>query len=195
MTTATITRADIPALTTYRAGREDYVRKMIAYKRARRVRLSADMSLLFENKNTVLFQILELVHNEDLTDTAELDEYIEIYSGMLPGEDELSATLFIETDEQERLQTLLGQLIGIEKHLHLEIGGERVQAVFEEEHDDRDVTTSVHYLKFPLTGTAKAYLANGSTEHEDVRLVLTHPNLSLATKLGPETIASLANDL
>lgn len=191
----TITKSDIVALPTYRQGRDEYVKKMIQYKKARRVRFNQDISLLFENKSTVMFQIQELLNNEDLTDPKEIDEYIEIYSGMLPGENELSATLFIETDEQTALTELLMKLKGIEHHLSLVVNGETIKAVFEEEHDDREFTTSVHYLKFPLTGTAIAYIANGSYEHESVQLVLDHPHMSVTVQLSDETISSLAKDL
>jgi hypothetical protein len=191
----TITRQDIPSLSIYRQGREAYVNKMIQYKKDRRVKLGDHISVLFENKQTVLFQILELIHNEDLTDEREIEEYVEIYSPMLPGDDELSATLFVESDNQTELTRLLIELKGIEQHLTLYVGGEAIRAVFEEEHDDREFTTSVHYLKFPLTGTAKAYIANGSTEHEELRLVLDHPNLHAETTLSAETVAALARDL
>ena len=100
MTTAVITRQDIVPLATYRKGRDEYVRKMIQYKKSRRVNLGPDISVLFENRSTVLFQIQELVNSEDLEDVKEIEEYIEIYSPMLPGEDELSATLFIQADVQ-----------------------------------------------------------------------------------------------
>ncbi|PWK13024.1 DUF3501 family protein [Tumebacillus permanentifrigoris] len=191
----TITRQDLVALPTYRQGRDEYLQKMIQYKKSRRMKLGTDISILFENRQTVLFQIQELTHNEDLSDPKELDEYIDIYSGMLPGDDELSATLFIEIDNQERLSQRLTELKGIEHHLFLQVGDEKLQAVFEEEHDDRDFTTAVHYLKFPLTSTAKAYLTNGSYEHENVRVILDHPNLSLEAPLGADHIASLAKDL
>jgi hypothetical protein len=195
MATATISRQDIVALATYRQGRDEYIAKMIEYKRPRRIKLAQDMTLLFENRNTVLFQIQELTNSEDLTDPKEIDEYIDIYSDMLPGDNELSATLFIEVDDQERLAKLLTDLKGIERHLSLHLGGEKIQAVFQEEHDDREFTTSVHYIKFPLTDTAAAYLANGSYEHEDARLVLDHPKLQSEVKLSADTVASLAKDV
>ena len=158
--TKTITRQDIVSLHTYSQGREEYLPKMIAYKKDRRIQLAENISVLFENRNTVLFQIQELLHSEDLADPGEIDEYIEIYSGMLPLENELSATLFIELDNQAKLTELLKELKGIEHHLSLVIGEETVQAVFEEVHDDREFTTSVHYLKFPLSQTAKNLLLN-----------------------------------
>ena len=195
MTASVITRQDIVPLPTYRKGRDEYISKMIQYKKSRRVKLGQDISVLFENRNTVLFQIQELVNSEDLDDPKEIDEYIEIYSPMLPGEDELSATLFIESDKQERLTEVLGQLRGIERHLYLQVGDEKVQAVFEEEHDDREFTTSVHYLKFPLTATAKAYIANASAEHAQLKLVLDHPNLQAEAPLSADHVSSFQNDL
>ena len=193
--TKTITRQDIVSLHTYSQGREEYLPKMIAYKKDRRIQLAENISVLFENRNTVLFQIQELLHSEDLADPGEIDEYIEIYSGMLPLEDELSATLFIELDNQTKLSELLKKLKGIEHHLSLVVGGETVQAVFEEEHDDREFTTSVHYLKFPLTQTAKNLLLNESADTLDVTLQLNHPSLTAQVSLSPNSIKSLQKDL
>jgi hypothetical protein len=195
MATATITRQDLVPLNTYRQGREEYLSKMIAYKKARRLKLGQDISLLFENRNTVLFQIQELANSEDLTDSKEIEEYISIYSDMLPGENELSATMFIEADNPDRLQKLVTELKGIEHHLYLQVGDEKIQGVFSEIHDDREFTTSVHYIKFPLTGTAIAYLTNGSAEHENVTLVLDHPALPVEAKLSADTVSSLVKDL
>ncbi len=191
----TITRKEIIPLATYRQGRKEYFQKMLAYKQDRRVKLAENISLLFENKSTVLFQIHELVHAEDLTDSNEIDEYIDIYSDMLPNENELSATLFIEMDDQNRLEELLIKLKGIEHYLTLTIGNETVQAVFEEVHDDRDFTTSVHYLKFPLTQTAKNELVNGDPANLQVTLELSHPHLAGKVALSPNNIKSIQKDL
>jgi hypothetical protein len=190
--TKTITRQDIPSLSTYRQGREEYLQKMITYKNERRIKLAENISILFENKNTVLFQILELTNSEDLEDPSEIDEYIEIYSGMIPNENELSATLFIELDDQLKLTDLLVKLKGIEHHLLLNVEGEAVQAVFEEEHDDREFTTSVHYLKFPLTKQAKNLLLN---EEASVTLELNHPNLTSKASLPANSVRNLQKDL
>ena len=191
----TLTRQDIVALNIYRQGRDEYLKKMIDYKRPRRIKLADGMTLLFESRQTVQFQIQELLHSEDLEDPKEIAEYLEIYNPMVPGAGELSATLFIEVDDQDRLQEMLTALKGIEHHLYLIVGDEKLQAVFEEEHDDREFTTSVHYLKFPLTETAIAYLSNGSFEHEKVRLLLDHPALKSEVALSADTVASLAKDL
>ncbi|MCQ6280375.1 DUF3501 family protein [Bacillus sp. EB600] len=190
-----ITRQDLIPLRTYRQGRDEYIKKMIAYKNNRRVKVAQNISILFENRNTVLFQIQELVNSEDLTDPNELDEYISIYAGMLPDENELSATLFIELDNQEQLADLLKKLKGIEHHLTLFVGNEPNQAVFEEVHDDREFTTSVHYLKFPLTETSKSLLLNGSTDKLTLTLSLDHPNLSEKVTLSASCAASLQKDL
>lgn len=193
--TKSITRQDLIPLNTYRQGRVEYIEKMIAYKNKRRIKIAENISLLFENRNTVLFQIQELANSEDLIDPNELDEYIDIYAGMLPDENELSATLFIELDNQERLADLLIKLKGIEHHLTLLVENEPIKAVFEEEHDDREFTTSVHYLKFPLTETAKEMIANASADSVHLTIQLSHPNLTEKTVLSPDCIKSLQKDL
>ncbi|WP_198851449.1 DUF3501 family protein [Alicyclobacillus sp. SO9] len=189
----TIVRDDLQSLQEYGNQRQQYIRDMIEKKNQRRVRLAPDVSLLFENKDTVLYQIQELIFGEDLENESEIAEYIDIYSPMLPGDNELSGTLFIEMDNQEKLEEMLARLKGIENHLYMQIGNERIQAVFEEEHDDREFTTSVHYLKFPLTpSAAKAMTSDTGVV---VKLVLDHPELQADMKLDPATIASLGKDL
>lgn len=190
-----ITLRDILPLKAYRDRRDEYMSKMIEYKRDRRVRLGDDVTLLFENRQTVLFQIQELVHCEDLTDQDELSEYIDIYSGMLPEDGELSATLFIEMDDQKKLEEALVKLKGIEHHLFLKVGEETIQAVFEEVHDDREFTTSVHYLKFPLTETALSYLRSHAADEANLELMLNHPALSADVKMPAVTVKSLQSDL
>jgi hypothetical protein len=74
----------------------------------------------------------------------------------------------------------------------LNVEGEAVQAVFEEEHDDREFTTSVHYLKFPLTQSAKNLLLN---EEVSVTLELNHPNLTAKVALPSNTVRNLQKDL
>lgn len=191
----TIERKDLIPFATYKNGRTEYIRKIIAYKNVRRVKLGQYLSLLFENRQTVFFQIQELVYSEDLTNEAEIDEYIEIFSGMLPAKDELSATLFIEIDDQKLLEELLVKLKGIEHTLYLEVGGESIQAVFEEEHDDREFTTSVHYLKFPLTNSAKTYLTSEPADHVHLRVILDHPILKESVVLAANTVENLQADL
>ncbi|GIM45154.1 fructose-bisphosphate aldolase [Collibacillus ludicampi] len=189
-----LTLQDVVPLSTYRKNRDPYVKKMIAYKAKRRVSLAEHVSLLFENRQTVLFQVLELVHSEDLTDQREIAEYLDIYNPMIPGEQELSATLFIEADNQALLERLLTDLRGIEHHLYLVTGDKQIQGVFEEEHTG-DVTSSVHYLKFPLDEQARNYLCSTPADQANVRVVLTHPKLSAELALPPEIIASLREDL
>jgi hypothetical protein len=191
----TITRKDLIPLNTYRQGRDEFIQKMITYKNNRRIRIGSNISLLFENRNTVLFQIQELVNSEDLIDPNELDEYIEIYKGMLPDDNEFSATLFIELDNQEKLADLLIALKGIEHHLTLFVGDEPCQAVFEEVHDDREFTTSVHYLKFPLTQKAKKLLVDEAADSLHLTIQLDHPNLTEQVALPPECVRSLQKDL
>ena len=191
----TITRKDLTPFALYRERREEYLHKMIAYKKNRRIKLSNHISLLFENRATVLFQLHELINSEDLTDTQEIDEYIEIYSGMLPAQHELSATMFIEMDNQKLLEELLVQLKGVEYHLSLVVGSETIPATFEEVHDDREFTTSVHYLKFLLTESAIEQLLGMEPSSLDVQVVLNHPNLSATVKLSADHIASLKHDL
>ena len=193
--TAAIGQKDLIPFATYKKGRDEYIRKMIAYKNDRRVRIDPNVSLLFENRQTVLFQIQELVFSEDLTDAAEIAEYIDIYAALLPRSGELSATLFIEIDNQPVLENFLVKLKGIEHALFLYVNDEPVRAVFEEEHEEREFTTSVHYLKFPLSGAARTYLTTTASDVAKCRIVLDHAAMHVDVALGSATIKSLQADL
>ncbi len=194
-TSLAIDQKDLIPFSTYKKSRDEYIRKMIAYKNARRVRLDSSISLLFENHQTVFFQIQELVYSEDLTDSEEIKEYIDIYSTMIPDANEFSATLFIEIDDQLLLEKFLAKMKGIEHTLFMKVGDETLQAVFEEVHDDREFTTSVHYVKIPLTENAKSYLKVTAPENAKVSILLDHESLHSEVRLSVDTVSSLLSDL
>ncbi len=197
MTTASLTidQKDLIPFATYKKSRDEYIRKMIAYKNARRLRLDPSISLLFENRQTVFFQVQELIYSEDLTDSEEIKEYIDIYSSMLPNGNEFSATLFIEIDDQLTLEKFLTKMKGIEHTLFMKVGDETLQVVFEEVHDDREFTTSVHYVKIPLTENAKSYLKGTASENAKVSILLDHEALHSEVRLSADTVKSLQADL
>ena len=194
-TSLAIDQKDLIPFSTYKKSRDEFIRKMIAYKNARRVRLDSSISLLFENHQTVFFQIQELVYSEDLTDSEEIKEYIDIYSTMIPDANEFSATLFIEIDDQLLLEKFLAKMKGIEHTLFMKVGDETLQAVFEEVHDDREFTTSVHYVKIPLTENAKSYLKVTAPENAKVSILLDHESLHSEVRLSVDTVSSLLSDL
>ena len=112
-----LTLADVLDLRAYERVREDYRARVIARKRNRRVALGPIMTLVFECFDTVRFQVQEMARVEKIISDEAIQVELDIYNRLLPGERELSATLFIELTSDEALREWLPRLVGIERRV------------------------------------------------------------------------------
>ncbi len=190
-----ILRADVKDLVQYEKVREEMRRRLIALKRARRVAVGDRLTFLFENRDTVLFQIQEMIRTERMVDEAKICEEIGINNELIPGERELSATMFIEVDEPGRIREVLDRLQGIDRgeHVYFQIGERwRVMGAFESGRSKEDKISAVHYVKFPFSEAARdAFL----DVRVPVELVVDHPRYAERTKIEGETRQRLIEDL
>lgn len=186
-----IDRSEILGLGEYEQIRDRFRSRIIELKKARRVRVNDEMSLLFENHDTMLLQVQEMLRTERITNEKSIAHEIETYNQLVPGENELSATLFIEIPERERREEMLVRWCAIEEHVAIEADGELCRASFEEGRRDQGRAAAIQYLKFPLTQRARAALE----AKRPAALVFDHPHLKTRVPLGAITIASLAEDL
>src|SRR5438132_12376841 len=106
-----IVLSDIKNLHEYELIRDDYRREVIAAKARRRVSLGPELSLVFENRLTVLGQIQEMCRAERLARPEAIQQEIDVYNELLPDGGELAATLFVEITEESRVQAELDRLI------------------------------------------------------------------------------------
>ncbi len=187
-----IQRSEILPLGEYEQIRERFRARVIELKRARRVRVSDEMSVLFENHDTMLLQVQEMLRTERITNERGIAHEIETYNELVPGDDELSLTLFIEIPDRARREEMQERWCAIEEHVALEIDGEACRATFEEGRRDRGRAAAVQYLKVPLTAKAKAAVA---AKKGPAFLVFDHPHLRARIELPPQTLAALADDL
>ena len=168
---------------------------VIELKRRRRVSVGRYVSLVFENRETVLFQIQEMCRAERIAHDAKVREEIDVYNALLPGPRELSATLFIEIEDMARIQPILDQLMGIDtgQCVWLQVGREfAVPGEFEAGHSDADKgkLAAVHFVRFRFS--PEAARAFGEAE---VHLVVDHPAERARTRLSDETRGALLPDL
>jgi len=185
-------RSDLWSLAEYEVEREGFRRRIIDLKKSRRMRVGRLLSLVFENRDTVQFQVQETLRAEQVSDPERVQEELDIYNTLLPASGELSATLFIEVLEPDRLPAEMARLRGLDRAVYLEIGSQRVRAVFEEGRSTERALSTVQYLKFPLTPSlAKAF----RTGEGRVTLLVDHPNYRESSVLSSETRLSLAGDL
>jgi len=183
---------DVASLENYEKIRPDVQRRVIEIKKRRRVQVGPKVSLLFENRDTVLYQIQEMVRTEHLRGRERIQEEMDVYNALIPADGELSATLFIEIEDSRKLPEELPKFIGIETAVSLQIGAASFTGAPDEIRRREDTTSTVHYLTFRLGPAGRQALDNG---HEDAFLVIAHPNYSQMVKLDPACRAELAGDL
>lgn len=178
----------------YEKVRETRRRAIIDHKKARRVQVGRYLSFVFEDRETVWFQIQEMCRAERTVDDAKVAEEIAVYNTLLPGPGELAATMFIQIEEAPRIQPVLDALLGIDTrdYVRLEVGPHIIVGAFEAGHSDeeRGKISAVHFVRFRLPLEARR-----AFERHEVALVVDHPNEHARTVLTPETKRSLAHDL
>jgi hypothetical protein len=185
--------SEILPLGEYERVRDAFRARVIAEKKLRRVALGPKATAVFENHDTVLLQIQEMLRTERITRPASVAHEIETYNALVPGDAELSATVMIEIDDQAERERFLEAAVGFEDRVALVVDERRIPATYDtlEERDASRRTTAVHYLKFPLGGAAPA-LRSGKAA---VKLVVDHPAYSAEVELSAVTRAALAEDL
>ena len=186
--------SDIKPLAEYERERTDFRRRIIELKAPRRISIGPLITLVFENRDTVRFQIQEMLRVERIEEEGKVRHELEVYNGLIPEEGELSATLFIEITDGDRIKVTLDQLMGIDEpgRLRLEVGGERCVALFEAGHSSEEKLSAVHYLRFRLTPEQQKRLADPALA---ARLVIDHPHYQASAELGLSTRRSLLADL
>lgn len=184
---------DIMGLSAYERVREGFRRRIIELKKKRRLSVGDKVSLVFENRDTVIFQIQEMLRAEKITDLDKIREEIDVYNGLIPEPGELGATLFLEIEDQSHLREDLLKFLGIDEAVFLKVGARRsIHAEFEEGHTKEDKISAVQYVRFPFTQELIQAFAKGD---EDAVLLIDHPNYRAATTIEPEMRKSLAEDL
>src|SRR5580765_6633816 len=113
---------DILGFAAYEQVREKFRNDIIDKKKKRRIALGDRVSVVFENRDTVTFQIQEMLRAERIADLDKIREEIEVYNELIPSPGELSATLFIEIEDQAHLREDLLKFLGIDESVYFRVG-------------------------------------------------------------------------
>ncbi|HVM54549.1 MAG TPA: DUF3501 family protein [Acidimicrobiales bacterium] len=189
-----LTLDDIADLRAYERERDAFRARVIELKKKRRVAVGPFVTLVFENRDTIRFQIQEMARAERMLTDEAIQTELDIYNPLIPEPGRLSATLFVELTSKDELMEWLPKLVGIERAVRLRIGDDVVVAEPEASHADQltreDVTASVHYVGFDLTAEQVRALVSSA-----VTLEIDHPRYQHATTLLADTVAELAADV
>lgn len=195
-----VERGEVLGLAEYEKIREPFRARIIAEKKVRRVALGPNASCVFENRDTALMQIQEMLRTERITREGAILHEIETYNQLVPGEHELSATVFIEIDEKADRETFLFEAKGLDRAFALVVNGTRCRGMHDEARENPDRTTAVHYLRFPLEPAAERALREvlertKKPSEVAIEVVVEHPRYTARAALPAALVVSLAEDL
>ncbi len=151
-----LTKNDLLSLEDYAKKRNEFRTEVIAIRKNRSVMLGESIRLLFENQQTIQYQIQEMLRIEKIFEVAEIQEELDTYNPLIPTGNNLKATMILEYSNEVERKQKLSQLLNIEKNIYFQIGNhQKVFAICNEdlERQTEDKTSSVHFMRFELNAT------------------------------------------
>lgn len=179
-----VARDEILDFVTYGEQRDAIRGSALAAKRDRRVLVGDHLTLLFENHETIRYQILEMIRTEQIVRERDILHELETYNELLGGPGELGCTLLVGVEDPNERDVLLRRWLTLPEHLYVRLPGDAiVRATWDPRQVGEDRLSSVQYLKFAVGDAAP--IACGSD----------HPELTLEVSLTAAQRDALAADL
>jgi Protein of unknown function (DUF3501) len=146
----------------YERQREAFRARIIELKQRRRISVGPLITLVFENRETLLFQIQEMIRVEQIFDPVKVQEELDVYNALLPATGELSATLLIEITDDARMKEWLDAFMGLDhgQKVAIIVGSARIYAEFEGGHSHETKISAVHFVRFLVPPAMKVLLAD-----------------------------------
>jgi hypothetical protein len=188
-----LTRADLLSLETYAQQRAEFRARVMAHKKQRTVHLGDHLTLIFEDRLSVRYQVQEMLRIERIFEAADIQEELDAYNPLVPDGNNLKATMLIEYADVEQRKRELVRLRQIEHAIALTVHGHApVGAIADEdmERSNAEKTAAVHFLRFELDAAMIADWRAGAA----VSLASTLPAMPVGTTLTPGQRDTLAAD-
>ena len=188
-----IQKEDIMPLDVYIKNRKEIRKNIVNFKKDRRIALGPYATFYFENYETMLAQVQEMLYIEKGGDEQLKDELI-AYNPLIPDGKELTATLMFEIDNPVSRAAFLGKVGGIEEKIFIKIDGEIVNAIPEQDVDRTSAegkASSVQFLHFKFTNEQ---IQKFKLDGAEVEIGIDHNEYSHTTKLSTLNLSSLSAD-
>jgi hypothetical protein len=189
-----LTVQDLLPTEEYERVREEFRQRIIILKQRRRISVGDLVTLVFENRDTVLFQIQEMVRAERILAPERIHEEVDSYNEQIPGAGELSATLMIEVTDPAQVKPVLDRLQGMDhgQTVGIRVGPHLVYGVFEQGRSHDEKISAVHYVRFPIPEPVRALMKDPGVP---MQVVMTHPRYQAAQAIPDGMRWSLLEDL
>ena len=189
-----LNKSDLFSLEEYSINRDSFRKKVLEEKQYRKVYIGEHVVLLFENKNTIQYQIQEMLRIEKIFDAEGIEEELDAYNPLIPDGSNLKAVMLIEYPNVEERKEKLKILKGIEKKIWIKVGSHnKVFAIADEdlEREDETKTSAVHYLRYEFSASMINDWKNGSS----IVMGIDHENYqSSETIISSDISSSLSGD-
>ena len=189
-----LNKSDLFSLEEYSINRDSFRKKVLEEKQHRKVYIGEHVVLLFENKNTIQYQIQEMLRIEKIFDAEGIQEELDAYNPLIPDGSNLKAVMLIEYPNVEERKEKLKILKGIEKKIWIKVGSHnKVFAIADEdlEREDETKTSAVHYLRYEFS----ASMINDWKNDSSVVMGIDHENYqSSETIISSDISSSLSGD-
>jgi hypothetical protein len=189
-----VARSEILDIAQYEKVRNEFRSRIIALKKRRRLAVGPMITLLFENHDTVLSQIQEMMRAERIVDEKAIQHETDTYNQLLPEPNELASTMFIEFKDAGSIREEITRFHGMNsgEATYLLVGAERLPAIFAAGQSDDRRISAVQYLRFRFTDSQRDAFVKGEGE---IKLVIDHPNYKHMALIDGELRRELAGDL
>ena len=191
---AQIAPGSLLSLEAYARERNAYRSRVIAHKKVRTVHAGEHVTLIFEDEQTIRYQVQEMLRIERIFEEAGIRGELEAYNPLIPDGGNWKATMLIEFPEPEERRRRLAELKGIEDRTWVQVEGcARVFAIADEdlERENEEKTSAVHFARFELDRRMRDALKGGA----GLSVGVDHANYRADVAVAPEVRASLAGDL
>jgi hypothetical protein len=189
-----LTHADLHSLEEYSKIRADFKKAAVNHRKHRQVTVGKHMTLHFEDRVTVKYQIQEMLLIEKTFLSEGIQDELDAYNPLVPTGTNLKATLTIEYGDPAVRSEKLKELHRVEDHIFVQVfGHEPVFAIADEDMDrsNDEKTAAVHFLRFELT---EEMIRDFRKLDVDVFVGVDHPKYNEVTKVNTLTKEMLAKD-
>jgi hypothetical protein len=161
-----LSRQDLYSLEDYAANRADIRARVMAHKKNRKVHIGPSATLYFEDRQTIHYQVQEMLRVERIFEADGIAQELEAYNPLIPDGSNWKATFMLEEPDVDKRRELLAGLIGVEDRVWVRVDGHAAVFAIADEDLDRDTaekTSSVHFLRFELSAPMIADLRQGAS--------------------------------
>ena len=187
-------RSNLWSLEEYAQKRDAFRAEVIEHKKPRRVALSPNATMYFEDFLTLKYQVQEMLRVERLFEPEEIAEELAAYNPLIPDGKNWKGTFMFEYPDVEERRRALARMAGIEHRVWIQVAGQdKIFAIANEdlERSTEDKTSAVHFLRFELDDDSIAAVKNGA----DIKMGMDHDEMRCEVTLSDETRRSLVKDL